>query len=114
MANYMGAVDQGTTSTRFIVFDRAGKTIATAQKVHEQIYPQPGWVEHNPEEIWQRTQEVIAAAMAEGVLKPADLTAVGITNQRETTVLGSRKTGKPPCNAALWQHPPVPGDAPNP
>ena len=103
MANYIGAVDQGTTSTRFIVFDRAGKTIATAQKEHRQIYPQPGWVEHDPEEIWQRTQEVIAAAMAQGNLKPADLAAVGITNQRETTVLWNRKTGKPACNAIVWQ-----------
>jgi len=110
MANYIGAVDQGTTSTRFIVFDRAGKTIATAQKEHEQIYPQPGWVEHNPEEIWQRTQEVIAAAMAEGRLKPADLAAVGITNQRETTVLWNRKTGKPACNAVVWQDTRVAGD----
>jgi glycerol kinase len=110
MANYIGAVDQGTTSTRFIVFDRAGKTIATAQKEHEQIYPQPGWVEHNPEEIWQRTQEVIAAAMAEGGLKATDLTAVGITNQRETTVLWNRKTGKPACNAVVWQDTRVAGD----
>ena len=110
MANYIGAVDQGTTSTRFIVFDRGGKTIATAQKEHQQIYPQPGWVEHDPEEIWQRTQEVIAAAMAQGGLKPADLAAVGITNQRETTVLWNRKTGKPSCNAIVWQDTRVAGD----
>jgi len=110
MANYIGAVDQGTTSTRFIVFDRGGKTIATAQKEHQQIYPQPGWVEHDPEEIWQRTQEVIAAAMAQGGLKPADLAAVGITNQRETTVLWNRKTGKPACNAVVWQDTRVAGD----
>ena len=64
MASYVGAVDQGTTSTRFMVFDRAGKTVASAQKEHAQIYPQPGWVEHDPEEIWRRTQEVIADAMA--------------------------------------------------
>src|SRR5215468_2332431 len=113
MANYIGAVDQGTTSTRFIVFDRAGKTIATAQKEHKQIYPQPGWVEHDPEEIWQRTQEVIAAAMAQGGLKPADLAAVGITNQRETTVLWNRKTGKPACNAIVWQDTRVAGDVAN-
>jgi glycerol kinase len=110
MANYIGALDQGTTSTRFIVFDRAGKTIATAQKEHQQIYPQPGWVEHNPEEIWQRTQDVIAEAMAQGGLKPADLAAVGITNQRETTVLWSRKTGKPAANAVVWQDTRVAGD----
>src|SRR5260370_40950482 len=99
MANYMGAVDQGTTSTRFIVFDRAGNTIATAQKVHEQIYPQPGWVEHNPDEISQRTQEVIAAAMAEGVLEPAALTAGGVTNHRDTTVSQARKPGSAARNA---------------
>src|SRR6516164_2820654 len=103
MANYIGALDQGTTSTRFIVFDRGGKTLATAQKEHQQIYPQPGWVEHDPEEIWQRAQEVIAEAMHQARLKPADLAAVGITNQRETTVLWNRKTGKPAANAVVWQ-----------
>jgi len=103
MANYVGALDQGTTSTRFIVFDRGGKTLASAQKEHQQIYPQPGWVEHNPAEIWQRTQEVITAAMAQANLKPADLAAVGITNQRETTVLWNRRTGQPACNAVVWQ-----------
>ena len=103
MANYVGALDQGTTSTRFIVFDLGGKTLASAQKEHQQIYPQPGWVEHNPAEIWQRTQEVIAAAMAQANLKPADLAAVGITNQRETTVLWNRRTGQPACNAVVWQ-----------
>src|SRR5215472_16784932 len=110
MANYIGAVDQGTTSTRFIVFDRAGKTIVTAQKEHRQIYPQPGWVEHDPQEIWQRAQEVIAAAMAQARLKPADLAAVGITNQRETTVLWNRKTGQPVANAIVWQDTRVAGD----
>src|SRR5215467_15268826 len=110
MANYVGAVDQGTTSTRFIVFDRAGKTIATAQKEHAQIYPQPGWVEHSPDEIWLRTQEVIAETMAQAGLKPADLAAVGITNQRETTVLWNRKTGKPVANAIVWQDTRVGGD----
>src|SRR5215471_14396153 len=103
MANYIGAVDQGTTSTRFIVFDGTGKTVATAQKEHQQIYPQPGWVEHDPDEIWLRTQEVIAETMAQAGLKPADLAAVGITNQRETTVLWNRKTGKPVANAIVWQ-----------
>src|SRR5215472_507198 len=110
MANYIGAVDQGTTSTRFIVFDRAGKTIVTAQKEHRQIYPQPGWVEHDPQEIWQRAQEVIAAAMAQARLKPADLAAVGITNQRETTVLWNRKTGRPVANAIVWQDTRVAGE----
>lgn len=103
MANYIGAIDQGTTSTRFIVFDRAGRVISSAQKEHEQIYPNPGWVEHNPEEIWQRTREVITEAMAKGKLRPCDLAAIGITNQRETTVVWNRKTGKPVANALVWQ-----------
>ena len=110
MANYIGAIDQGTTSTRFIVFDRAGKTIATAQREHRQIYPQPGWVEHDLEEIWQLTEDVIAQAMAQAGLKPADLAAVGITNQRETTVLWNRKTGKPVANAIVWQDTRVAGE----
>ena len=103
MANYIGAIDQGTTSTRFIVFDRSGQVAAVAQKEHEQIYPQPGWVEHNPEEIWQHTREVIWEAMARGRLQASDLAAVGITNQRETTVVWNRKTGKPVTNALVWQ-----------
>lgn len=103
MANYIGAIDQGTTSTRIIVFDRAGKTIACAQKEHRQIYPQPGWVEHDAEEIWQRTQEVMAEAMEQARLKAGDLAAIGITNQRETTVVWNRKTGKPLANAIVWQ-----------
>lgn len=103
MANYIGAIDQGTTSTRFIVFDRSGRVAATAQKEHEQIYPRPGWVEHKAEEIGQHTREVIAEAMAKGGLQPRDLAAIGITNQRETTVLWNRKTGKPVANALVWQ-----------
>ena len=103
MANYIGAIDQGTTSSRFIVFDRSGRTVSVAQKEHEQIYPQPGWVEHNAEEIWQRTREVIFEAMTKGNLKPQDLAAIGITNQRETTVVWNRKTGKPLANALVWQ-----------
>jgi glycerol kinase len=103
LATYIGAIDQGTTSTRFIVFDRSGRVISIAQKEHKQIYPNPGWVEHNPEEIWQRTREVIAEAMAKGKLRPADLAAIGITNQRETTVVWNRKTGKPVANALVWQ-----------
>ena len=110
MASYVGAVDQGTTSTRFMVFDRAGKTVASAQKEHAQIYPQPGWVEHDPDEIWQRTREVIAEAMSQAGLKAGDLAAVGITNQRETTVLWNRKTGKPAANAIVWQDTRVAGD----
>jgi glycerol kinase len=103
MADYVGAIDQGTTSTRFLIFDRGGHIIASAQKEHRQIYPQPGWVEHDPDEIWSRTREVVAEAMAQRGLKPADLAALGITNQRETTVLWNRKTGKPVANALVWQ-----------
>jgi len=103
VANYIGAIDQGTTSTRFIVFDRGGRVVSVAQKEHEQIFPNPGWVEHNPEEVWQCTREVIAEAMTNGKLKPQDLAAVGITNQRETTVVWDRKTGKALANALVWQ-----------
>ncbi len=103
MARYVGAIDQGTTSTRFIVFNRGGQVVAIAQKEHEQIYPNPGWVEHNPEEIWRCTREVIAEATGRGNIRPADLAAVGITNQRETTVVWNRQTGKPVANALVWQ-----------
>jgi glycerol kinase len=103
MPDYIGAIDQGTTSTRFIIFDRAGRIVATAQREHEQIYPRPGWVEHDPDEIWRRTREVVAAAMEQRALKPADLAAVGISNQRETTVLWDRQTGRPVSNALVWQ-----------
>jgi glycerol kinase len=103
VSDYIGAIDQGTTSTRFIVFDRSGRVKAVAQKEHEQIYPKPGWVEHNAEEIWQHTREVIAEAMAKGALQPQDLSAIGITNQRETTIVWNRKTGEPVANALVWQ-----------
>jgi glycerol kinase len=103
MADYIGAIDQGTTSTRFIVFDRAGRIVSSAQEEHEQIYPKPGWVEHDPEEIWRRTQSVIAKAMQAGRLGPSDLAAIGITNQRETTVVWNKKTAKPVYNAIVWQ-----------
>jgi glycerol kinase len=85
------------------VFDRNGRIVASAQKEHAQIYPKPGWVEHDPEEIWRRTQDVIVAAMELKGLRPNDLAAVGIANQRETTILWSRATGKPVCNALVWQ-----------
>ena len=103
VTKYIGAIDQGTTSTRFSVFDAAGKIVASAQKEHEQIYPQPGWVEHDPDEIWQATQDVMAQALRQGNIRAADLAAIGITNQRETTVLWNRKTGKPVANALVWQ-----------
>src|ERR1017187_3457545 len=103
MASYIGALDQGTTSSRFIVFDGSGRIVSSAQSEHEQIYPQAGWVEHDPEEIWRRTNEVIQAAMESGGLRGEDLAAIGITNQRETTVVWHRKTGKPVHNAIVWQ-----------
>jgi glycerol kinase len=103
MTRYVGAIDQGTTSTRFIVFDRTGTSVASAQKEHAQIFPRPGWVEHDPIEILQNTLEVVGAALARAGLRPNDLAAVGITNQRETTVLWDRRTGKPLHNALVWQ-----------
>jgi glycerol kinase len=103
MSDYIGALDQGTTSTRFIVFDRSGHISACAQKEHEQIYPQPGWVEHDPSEIWFRTQQVLTEAMEQAGITPRDLAAIGITNQRETTVMWNRKTGYSIHNALVWQ-----------
>jgi glycerol kinase len=103
VASYIGAIDQGTTSSRFIVFDRSGRTVSTAQREHEQIYPQPGWVEHDPEEIWRRTKDVIHEAMESRGLRPQDLAAIGITNQRETTVVWHKKSGQPIYNAIVWQ-----------
>jgi len=101
--NYIGAIDQGTTSTRFMVFDQSGRVAAVAQREHEQIFPKPGWVEHDPLEIQRRAEEVIAGALQQRGLRAADLAAIGITNQRETTVLWERKTGKPVANAIVWQ-----------
>ncbi|HEX3876495.1 MAG TPA: glycerol kinase GlpK [Bryobacteraceae bacterium] len=103
MPDFIAALDQGTTSTRFIIFDRSGRIAASAQKEHEQIYPQPGWVEHSPDEIRARTEEVIALAIQRAGLQARDLSAIGITNQRETTVLWDRRTGKPAHNAIVWQ-----------
>jgi glycerol kinase len=103
MADYVGAIDQGTTSTRFMVFDRSGAVVAVDQREHEQIYPQPGWVEHDPEEVWQRTQEVVRGVLEQGGVRPSQLAAVGITNQRETTVLWERDTGRAVHNAIVWQ-----------
>jgi glycerol kinase len=103
MKNYIGAIDQGTTSTRFMVFDQSARIVAVAQKEHEQIFPKPGWVEHDPLEILRRTQEVIGEALQKRGLRASDFAAIGITNQRETTVLWERKTGKPVANAIVWQ-----------
>jgi glycerol kinase len=100
---YLGALDQGTTSTRFIVFDDAARIVSQAQREHAQIYPQPGWVEHDPAEIWRNTQEVMAEALRRGDLAPRDLAAVGVTNQRETTVVWNRHTGAPLHHAIVWQ-----------
>ena len=90
MADFVGAIDQGTTSTRFMVFDHDGREIARHQLEHEQILPRSGWIEHDPELIWQRTQEVVTRALTDAGLSAADLAAVGITNQRETTVVWDR------------------------
>ena len=103
MSNYIGAIDQGTTSTRFIVFDHSGRIVSVAQKEHEQIFPQPGWVEHDANEIWRRTREVIAEALEKRGLSASDLAAIGITNQRETTVVWDRRSGEPVYNALVWQ-----------
>ena len=102
MAEYAAAVDQGTTSTRFMVFDHGGQVVAIDQKEHEQIYPKPGWVEHDAKEIWQRTQEVIGAIIGDKV-NASDISSVGVTNQRETTVVWDRSTGEPVYNAIVWQ-----------
>ncbi len=103
MSEYIGALDQGTTSTRFMVFDRLGRVVSVAQKEHEQIYPNPGWVEHDPLEIWRRTLEVIDEAVEARGLRAKDLACIGITNQRETTVVWNRSTGAPVYNALVWQ-----------
>ena len=103
MEKYIAAIDQGTSSTRFMVFDRKGAAVSVAQKEHRQIYPKPGWVEHDPLEIVSRTREVVAEAMERRGLAPGDLAAIGITNQRETTVVWDRKTGEPVYNALVWQ-----------
>jgi glycerol kinase len=103
MADYVGAVDQGTTSTRFMVFDHSGSVVGVDQKEHEQIYPKPGWVEHDPMEIIARTHDVIDGGLEKAGITASDLAAVGITNQRETTVVWDRTTGKPIYNALVWQ-----------
>ena len=103
MAKYVGALDQGTTSNRFIIFDHSGSIVALDQKEHEQIFPKPGWVEHNPLEIWENTREVIRGALAKAKINGTDLAAVGITNQRETAVVWDRDTGQPFMNAIVWQ-----------
>ena len=103
MAKYAAAVDQGTTSTRFMIFDHHGQVVGIDQKEHEQIYPKPGWVEHDAMEIWQRCQEVIEGGLQKSGVDPKDIAAVGVTNQRETTVVWEKATGKPVYNAIVWQ-----------
>jgi len=100
---YVAAVDQGTTSTRFMVFDRQGQAVSAHQLEHEQIYPKAGWVEHDPMEIWERTGQVIRGALDKGGFSADEIAAIGVTNQRETTLVWNRKTGKPYCNAIVWQ-----------
>jgi glycerol kinase len=103
MASYVAAIDQGTTSTRLILFDRDGSVVAADQREHEQIHPQAGWVEHDPREVWLRTREVIGGALAAGAVEADQVAAIGITNQRETTVVWDRQTGEPLYNAIVWQ-----------
>lgn len=103
MGNFIGAIDQGTTSTRFIVFDQNANIVASDQKEHRQIYPSPGLVEHDAVEIWSNTQDVIQNAMRKSGLHSEDIHALGITNQRETTVLWNKETGQPYYNAIVWQ-----------
>jgi glycerol kinase len=103
MTRFVGAIDQGTTSSRFIVFDRTGGVVASAQREHRQIFPRPGWVEHDPIEIRANTEAVIGQALRDAGLTPRDLAAVGVTNQRETTLLWDRNTGEPVHNAIVWQ-----------
>ena len=103
MTGYVAAIDQGTTSTRCMIFDRAGRPVAVAQAEHRQIYPRPGWVEHDPVEIWQRTQDAARQALAQAGLEPRALAAIGVANQRETTVVWERANGRPIANAVVWQ-----------
>ena len=103
MSQYVAAIDQGTTSTRCMIFDHSGRVVSVDQREHRQIFPQAGWVEHDPEEVWQNTREVCAGALAKKDLVTSDVVAVGITNQRETAVVWDRTTGKPVYNAIVWQ-----------
>ncbi|WP_295827419.1 glycerol kinase GlpK [uncultured Microbacterium sp.] len=103
MADYVLAIDQGTTSTRAMIFDKSGSVVSVGQKEHEQIFPRAGWVEHDPAEIWRNTQEVIGLALSRADITRHDIAAVGITNQRETAVVWDKNTGKPVYNAIVWQ-----------
>jgi glycerol kinase len=103
LADFVASIDQGTTSTRCMIFDHSGSEVGRHQLEHEQILPKAGWVEHNPIEIWERTTSVLMSALNNTNLSDTDLAALGITNQRETTVVWNRKTGRPYCNAIVWQ-----------
>jgi glycerol kinase len=103
MGEYVAAIDQGTTSTRCMVFDYRGNVVGKDQLEHAQLYTNPGWVEHNPMEIWARVEGVVRGALDKSGITPSDLVAVGVTNQRETTVVWNRRTGKPYYNAIVWQ-----------
>ncbi len=103
MEKYLAAIDQGTTSTRCIIFNKKGQPLGSHQLEHEQIFPKPGWVEHNPNEIWARTQDVIREAMKLAGARPEDIAAVGVTNQRETTIVWDKVSGRVYCNAIVWQ-----------
>ncbi|MCW0214094.1 MAG: FGGY family carbohydrate kinase, partial [Pseudonocardia sp.] len=103
MPEYVGAIDQGTTSTRFMIFDHGGNEVGRHQLEHEQVLPQAGWVEHNPVEIWERTSSVVQTGLNKTGLSFSDLAALGITNQRETTVVWDKNTGRPLYNAIVWQ-----------
>jgi glycerol kinase len=103
VSDFVGAIDQGTTSTRFMVFDHSGAEVVRHQLEHEQIMPRPGWVEHDPAQIWERTRAVIGKALEQAGLRTADLAALGLTNQRETTLVWNRRTGRPYGNAIVWQ-----------
>src|SRR5258706_13374006 len=103
MSKWLAAIDQGTTSSRCIVFDARGSVVTVAQKEHRQIFPRPGWVEHDPLEIWRNVEEVIARAVEQAKLSPRDCASIGITNQRETSLVWNKRTGQPLSNAIVWQ-----------
>ncbi|MBR5950001.1 MAG: glycerol kinase, partial [Actinomycetaceae bacterium] len=103
MATYVLAIDQGTTSSRTIIFNHAGEPVSHGQLEHEQIMPHQGWVEHDAREIWQRVRETISLALTNGNVSPSEIAAVGVTNQRETTIVWDKRTGEPVYNAIVWQ-----------
>jgi len=103
MSKYIAAIDQGTTSTRCMIFNHSGEPVGVYKQEHEQIFPQAGWVEHNAEEIWGNTQTVVREALRKAGAEAKDIAAIGITNQRETTLVWDKITGKPYYNAIAWQ-----------